>query len=426
MLSNISLQYIQFIDELYKNINVNDIIFYCEKEALNFMVGLQNTSKEKIEFIDKGYTHKFNKSGFNKRFFDYFLISNYGNKKLIYERLKNYTKKDFLSTIGGFWETSFMIPEIKQDLINNMCDKNAYMKIKTCVYKNKELFETSIPSWTTLDVNEIYKVMNNKVGYLYIFLKSLNLQNLEFKSDSHNYIIFFYPNNTKKEFDNNILKKSNINSGETGYISEPYFEYYTNIFRTEEASKVALHELGHHLGIGNIYIHSVFPNVYNTHGVPYNKLLISESIVELIALLSNICLIDKISLEQIKKYITYELKHCLLQIAKLLYYSKFKTFDEFISISDIKMIQETPALEYYIIKTMFLWRCDDFFEIFLKTNKIKEPLSKIIDDCNNDQKFKNIINKILNYLYQNEKSSQTEYYRYIYKCARMTIISDAM
>jgi len=190
--------------------------------------------------------------------------------------------------------------------------------------------------------------------------------------DNENYKIIFYPSNLKKIFRYHklYLNIDEINSGETGFD-------LSVIFRFEECLKVSLHETIHSLGIFfKVFDNNNFNYISIKSGLN-NKILISETIVETIAVIFN-SYINSNDYSNFLDNIRMEILFGIFQTSKIFYRFNLNTIQDFFKSykQNNNIIQKTAAVEYFIFKTYLLYYLDDFINILFNSNNIDELYEK--------------------------------------------------
>jgi hypothetical protein len=185
------------------------------------------------------------------------------------------------------------------------------------------------------------------------------------------------------------IKTINVNSG----VST---NYYSVVYRKEEAPKVLVHELLHQYEVDcnsacNVYEHNFNLKDNQKHK---KKLLINESLVESLATIINCMFMNK----DYKKLIEDEKQFILYQSAKILNYYGYKNYDD-----QHIIVSDTSLFEYYLFKAVILNNLDEFIDFLNKNNPVnilkfdrtknKQLYNKIISFIN--QNFKNKINNLL-------------------------------
>jgi hypothetical protein len=180
---------------------------------------------------------------------------------------------------------------------------------------------------------------------------------------------------------------------------------YICIWRKEEFFKVLIHELIHyyqydcdHSSPTYHALNNHISNRFKIHGFDQ----VNEAYTDTFAILLHTAICN----DDIINTLNYELKHCLIQAAKIL---------EFINApSDInkitKITQTTSALSYYVVKAGLLLNSDKFIPN-IPNPKIKQ-FGKLISSSLNNDYFR------LLRLIRPELSKETGYYR---KTMRMSI-----
>jgi hypothetical protein len=234
----------------------------------------------------------------------------------------------------------------------------------------------------------------------------------------------------KKRFPNKLksLGTNDINSGVT---TMSYFDKHdrdVSIFRIEEYKKLIIHELIHYLDLDfKDTCTADFSKHFNIS--PTISIKLYESYTEVCANIIN-CILSSYEVNNRKnkatfnKFICYEIKFSLFQIAKILLFYKFKNISDFIKPYDGKdrFKQTTPVLSYFFIKSALLYNLSSFSK-FLYENcelfKFKTTQDKyvelVLELCKN-KKFLNSIQEYMDYIQKHKLSS------FIKNTMRMTCI----
>lgn len=227
----------------------------------------------------------------------------------------------------------FLLDEIKQTLNTQTLTCNKY---------NKLTFVTD-----NIDSNIIPLLIKRSL----ILSQFLNI--------NKDFIVVYLDSNYTKELpkSNEIIDKENVNSG---YSTN----YYTVVYRREEAKKVLLHELLHQFEVDCGYTcykqsqnhsFSYYKNKKNKNNILYN-----EALVETLATILN-CMMT--SIESNKDYIA------CINTEKVFIAKQVKQIMEHLNITKItdKIIANAAILEYYVMKAVILHNLDDFI-VFLTNN----------------------------------------------------------
>jgi len=264
-------------------------------------------------------------------------------------------------------------------------------------------------------------------------------QELLDKKEVDEWNIILLPSKFKKIFPKKgeVFSRGHINSAETNSFIVPNS---LTVFRREEMSKTFVHEMFH-----RINIEKAFKQKSEDLGKwclqyfaikPNRKILANEALTEALASIANVvmsayevCLIKEEEFDTLLKEMwNMERIFSLYQSAKMLFLSGFDTFDEFFSPSktEKRVVQDTAAAEYHILKAMLVYDINRFLGIV--TNKDIESISKqqeafknLIFDVGSDKTYKNFrdtIDSLISYFKNNEKHQQLN----LFKTGRMTIV----
>ena len=364
-----------------------------------------------------------------KEYFNQYNFNEFTSQKTIFNNLDtNIYELNF-----GFPLSTFLSKEILDEIYQNIKkNKDSKMIGYTCLSNygmGFEFFESYLPSWSQINQNdlELFITTSKNATVLAQSLRLINGNIFKPVSDN-NYRINMYFSGIEKKFSGKIIDIKHINSGETGTEKNiPIHNYQiSNIYRREEVNKVTLHELIHAMGITTISI----PNKYFNLQTAGNILIVSESITELMALITN-CMLLSNNYEEFINFFLYEFKFNLFQIAKILILSELNTFTEILmkNGNKNKIIQKTAAFEYFIIKTILILYLDTILKI-INTSKnlddIKNVIISILDDFyKNDNNIKLIsesVDEIIQYIKLNKESLD----KYALETARMTCVEPAL
>jgi len=283
-------------------------------------------------------------------------------------RFLNFTKSN-LSLINSLnWKISashlpnFKISNDFKPIIIDLYQEEKYFNSKFLPDEIKKDMET-YPNLLKIRMDNldcfIYgKKDNQQIKQIKKTLKSLaiinNFLRIETKNLDKTITLIIYLTPFKKEFEREILKPININSGVTEGMNKIL------IFREEEWTKVMIHELIHAYGFDN-YQFTKNPLIIGDD-------ILDEAITEFYAVLLHSKWISVISEIDYRSILRYEIAFSILQSLKLLNFLQIKTKEDFITLKDKKIRMDTSAFSYFIIKTEFL----------LNYKKYKKDLDKKI------------------------------------------------
>lgn len=179
------------------------------------------------------------------------------------------------------------------------------------------------------------------------------------------------------------------------------------IYRMEELIKVLIHELIHVTRIdasfGNCLVHNF--NIYNEK-YNNNDLLFSETIAETLAEFINCVLYSEIYKLNLYEILNAEIEFGFIQTAKLLKHFAMETIDDIIIDNQKESVfkQRTATFEYHILKTVLLYKFNDFVNVLTSTptknkknvaNKLIKQISVImLTDKHYQNKINNYISSI--------------------------------
>lgn len=234
----------------------------------------------------------------------------------------NYTKNiDYDNIFTG----PFLLDEIKNNL-----------KVKELISKkyNKLVFITD-------NINS--PIYNTLVKRTLILSQFLNI--------TKKVIVIYLDSNHIKQLPepNKIINKENVNSG---YSTN----YYTVVYRREEAKKVLIHELLHQFEVDCGYTCAKQNNELDYY------ILYNEALVETLATILN-CMMTDIE-EQTNNYIK------CIENEKIFITKQVKQIMNHLKIINItdKIIAKASILEYYIMKSAILHNLDDFINFLITNN----------------------------------------------------------
>ena len=229
-----------------------------------------------------------------------------------------------------------------------------------------------------------------------------------------------------------------INSGLASYGDNTTSKIV--IYRMEELSKLLIHELVHYLKLD--FTHIEFADFFNYVNIsPSTPITPNESFTEIVACFINCiaCSYEHGCRKNIKlanKYINYELKYNIYQVAKILCYFGFKDASDFFrpytsnnSVSQKKdsavFKQTTNVFSYFIIKTSLLFVPERFLIFFKRTDNLS---LHITNNHSKDSYIKMVKSTLLNPGFINKINEYMEFMRsykqktLLYNTLRMTII----
>ena len=410
----------------------NDKFYFKLKNILIFCLELDENEKKNILHDFK----KLEKLGFNS-FSSYnnfnINVKNILEKEMNYMINKNYNVKYILNKEG------FHSPILSIE--DNFCSLHTGIKklielFNISHFMSYDAFSTFNDEFT--DVQIYYSNSNIKNIYLFkckdklnfeadkllflckiatVTIKSLSILTQKNRNDTQIQLILFLSDSAKLfPLNGQILSDLNVNSADTISFSDPLIR----IYRTEELIKIFIHECIHCSKFETVY--GTCPNnsfnVLSTHNYKICNLKFNETITETLTEFINTVIYSHISKKNFNKYFNKELLFGFIQTAKIFHHFGFNTVDEFLqNNSDKKIIQNTAAFEYHILKSILMLRINDFIDIFIGyQNNIKgcDMMMKIILDEMNENNYKNIIDQLIKNLNKLESNLK--------KTFRMTVI----
>lgn len=215
----------------------------------------------------------------------------------------------------------------------------------------------------------------------------------------------------------NIFSQRHINSAEFN----PRFNKL-NIFRSEEVlNKVLFHEFLHLSNWDRLIKHSVYPDFDTKWNINRSSgnLLLNESVVETMAQLLNIILVNhQDNTHDIKDMIETEIKFGLLQTAKILYLSGFTDVSDFLKpLNDKKVNESTSAVEYHVFKTILAINFNKFLKLYI--NKDVDGIKKLLTDYVMDSDYQKHIDRLINKF---DDTYNDPMYQDVLETGRMSVI----
>lgn len=285
-------------------------------------------------------------------------------------------------------------------------------------------------------INNIYVLSNesntsfymNKLPFISkivaISIKSLSeMFNMDFTTKI-NLILYAINENKEMPFPKkSVINENHVNSADTttflhgapiNDIDSDIYEVYNiakypiiRIYRMEELIKVLIHEVIHVTRIddsfGNCLTHS-----FNVQNIKYNnsKLLFNETITETLAEFINCVLYSEIYKLNFDEIINAEIEFGFIQTAKLLDHFDMETINNIIATNQNKLVfkQRTATFEYHILKSILLYKFDDFIYILITTpkknkmNVANELIKKISNIMLTDKHYQNKINYYIKHI----------------------------
>ena len=261
----------------------------------------------------------------------------------------------------------------------------------------------------------IYYTNSIKKTYIISILKRCIILSLIHNINTEINIKLWLINAKKKSSNNLILGAKEINSGMT-VISLLHRE--TTILREEEHKKLIIHELIHYLDLDfKIKLNFKFSDYFNIS--PNTEILLYESYTETSACIINSILFsyecqNRKNYSLFKKFIVYETKFALFQIAKILILFGFKDVYDFVKPYDnINRFKQTTAVfSYYFIKGALLFNSEKMMKFYnnncdiikFKKNKLSyNTYIKLVMTCCLDKEFLSNINYLMSIIKNDKK-----------------------
>ena len=253
-----------------------------------------------------------------------------------------------------------------------------------------------------------------------------------------------YLTNKKKMFpkEYRLLGPKEVNTGST--ISGPKGKI--NIWRKEEVYKLILHEMMHYHQFDvpreiekkvpsiHSYLHQVF-NIPKRMKININEAYVETITCILHSLFMSYIIGDKSNIRLFIKYIQYEQLFSCFQIAKIVLFYGYETYEEFYHNEGVfrvnsKWQQSSHVFSYYVVKGAFLYSIIDFIDFCMENNKpnqwihfnsnkpfIYENLFLLLKKSITNRHFIETITKCMDYIRENQNNK-----KFVYKTLRMTAI----
>lgn len=177
-----------------------------------------------------------------------------------------------------------------------------------------------------------------------------------------------------------------------------------NIWRTEEVIKVFAHELVHYYEIDFFLTHPN-PEIINTIKNSFClqseiEINLNDIYAEIIANIINSLLYSKIHKMQFRQVFENETYFILYQIAKILKFYQFESFQDFMDRPCSKYVKQTTQLcSYYIMRgalQYYLFHYPDILKLCLQQfNQNQKTMVQYIFETLNNQKFQTFITKCI-------------------------------
>ena len=246
---------------------------------------------------------------------------------------------------------------------------------ETNIDHNKLYFLSQIVNITVMSLNELFN--KNNIVKIDLVLYATNAKKL-------------FPNDGKVK--NIILDENNANSGDTIPKSFDLYRPMIRLYRTEELIKVLIHEVIHCTGFETQFGDSPQHN-FKVFNVKYDNsdLLFNETITETLAEFINCVLYSLIHNKQLNDILNEEIDFGFMQTVKILDYYNFISLNDFFDTNTNKLIkQKTAIFEYHILKTVLLYRFNDFI-VLLHTGTANDLMSLIMKTMTSDEGYKKYI-----------------------------------
>lgn len=332
------------------------------------------------------------------------------SSELLYKDIKkNYKKRDKIITETTNLNRKFdLAKDFNLSSFNNWLSETSDLSDYT--YKHNIVLNNNKIIIYTKTANLYDSVDKETIDDIVSVVLTLN----EFFNREKGQKIVILPTKCKKEFNlikGEVLGPKNCNSGFTVFDNENTIY----LIRLEEIIKVLIHEMLH------------ANECERDFKIKNSRLLFFESYVEFLALSLNIIfymLKRDIQYSEFKNLIDRECFYSTIKMKQILDYYDIKNTNILL---DKGFSQKTAVFEYYIIKTIMLYKYDKFFNLIDNKLKVKkdninnhvdiylENIFKILSS----PRFNYIINKITN-------STITEYldkYQIPLNSLRMTSIT---
>lgn len=263
------------------------------------------------------------------------------------------------------------------DVFMNMESKYTNINIYQTNANIKNIYLLANENETNYDINDLDLIC--QIGETVI--DTMN-QLFGTKIKNLNVDLILFLSNALKQFPkhNQPLTENEVNSADTyTFPKSPLIRMY----RREEMIKVFIHELIHATQCDTM-VNSNITQSFNVD-IPLKPL---ETITETFAEFINCVLYSYIRQTKLEKVMKKEIDFGFQQSGKILNHFNFTSIDEFLKKSNKKIIQTTSAFEYHILKTILLFKFDDFLLYVNKNKNITELITRIM----NTKEYQNKIN----------------------------------
>jgi len=211
-----------------------------------------------------------------------------------------------------------------------------------------------------------------------------------------------------------------------------------NIYRKEEWFKVFIHETFHNLALDFSHKECSHINVKVLHVFPVKSdVCLYETYCEMWAEIINVLFIvfnhSKNSelienmITKVEKYLDYERIFSIFQCAKVLkhigisYTELYERSQQSHLIRNMRYKEKTCVLSYYVIKSIFMYKINDFFTWcvihngnslkfgnIIEINKSMEDYADLVEKLHQDKKYTNCINNLDDWFTKQEKTKRKE------------------
>lgn len=209
-----------------------------------------------------------------------------------------------------------------------------------------------------------------------------NVLNKNINNLGVNLILFL--SSAKKLFPkhNTMLTENNINSADTHTFDPPLIR----IYRSEEMIKVLMHELIHATNCDKL-IDSTIRHKFNVNC----PLKVVETITETFAEFFNCVLYSHINKIDLATVLEKEINFGFKQTAHILTHFNFISVDDFLESNNKTINQTTSVFEYHILKTILLFKFDEFLKFVSKRGNLQQ----LILTTMKSNEYQNTINKFI-------------------------------
>jgi len=246
------------------------------------------------------------------------------------------------------------------DVFMNMDAKFTDVKIYQTNTNIKNIYLLANDNETNYDVNQldfmcqIGDTVINTMNQL--FNKTINNLNVD--------LILFLSNALKKFPERQQpLTENEVNSADTYTFQRPLIRLY----RQEEMFKVFIHELIHSTQCDKL----VDSNIEYTFNIN-SSLRPIETITETFAEFINCVIYSHIHKMDLDKVLEQEINFGFKQTAKILNHFNFTSVTDFLNRSNNQIIQTTSAFEYHVLKTVLLFKFDEYLKKVIERGNLTD------------------------------------------------------